>query len=241
MNEIIVYVIFLFLFVIGVILSYLYGKKQGTQNEKKEQMLAKQTATDLLEQARAQIQNEQKVALLETKEKIRSMEEAKNKEFAATQTRLTNNENEIKIMQKELVIRKEMLDKQDAIINRSVEVLKQKQDELANEIIKHEKVMEERVLELAKLTEADAREIVLADARKEVEADIANYIREQRVKAEYKVKQRSKSLLVQAMQKYSAEVATERTVSVVTLSNDELKGRLIGREGRNIRSIEMLT
>ena len=241
MNEITVYVIFLFLFVIGVVLSYLFGKKQGTQSEKKEQMLAKQTATDLLEQARAQIQNEQKVALLETKEKIRSMEEAKNKEFAATQTRLTNNENEIKIMQKELVIRKEMLDKQDAVINRSVEVLKQKQDELANEIIKHEKAMEERVLELAKLTEADAREIVLADARKEVEADIANYIREQRAKAEYKVKQRSKSLLVQAMQKYSAEVATERTVSVVTLSNDELKGRLIGREGRNIRSIEMLT
>jgi len=97
------------------------------------------------------------------------------------------------------------------------------------------------LFDLAKLSEKEAQKLVLDRTYNSVKQDVAKYVREQETKAAYKIKQKSKTLLTQAMQKYSAEVATERTVSVVTLPNDELKGRLIGREGRNIRSIEMLT
>lgn len=241
MGEIGIYVIFLLLAIGCAILGFSTGKKKGIASEKREQELAKQTANDLIENARTKIENEKKVSLLETKEMLRAMEQEKTKEFDNVRMQLTNKENEVKVTQKELKFREEMIEKQELLLEKEAGKIKEKQHALIEEIEVHDAHIAEQLSELAKLTPEEARTVVLDKAYKEVERDIANHIREQEAQAEYKIKQKSKNVLVQAMQKYSSEVATERTVSVVTLPSDELKGRLIGREGRNIRSIETLT
>ena len=241
MSEYIIYGTLLFGGLIACAIGFSLGRKQGRLNEKREQELAKQTADDLLNNARITIENEKKVSLLETKEMLRVLEEEKMQELDQKRNALITRENETTVMQKELDFREEMIQKVEKTLDQDNNEFKQKQREFDAFIIEENKKMEQKLMDLAKLTAEDAQKIVLERAYKSVEKDIANFIREQETKANYKIKQKSKDVLVQAMQKYSSEVATERTVSVVTLANDELKGRLIGREGRNIRSIEMLT
>jgi ribonucrease Y len=77
--------------------------------------------------------------------------------------------------------------------------------------------------------------------REQISDEVAAYIKDEEEKAKNEVHGRAKSILSLAMQKYASETTSERTVSVVDLPNDDMKGRIIGREGRNIRTIEALT
>jgi len=224
-----------------MVASFYFGKKRGQTIEKREQTVAAQTADDLLANARLTIENENKVARLETKEKLHALEEAKTKEFGQIRDQLIKDENELRVAKKELTFREELIQKQEQTLAQEHHVLKKNQEDFSLFTAEENKKLEQQLFDLAKLSEKEAQKLVLDRTYNSVKQDVAKYVREQETKAAYKIKQKSKTLLTQAMQKYSAEVATERTVSVVTLPNDELKGRLIGREGRNIRSIEMLT
>jgi len=229
------------LLIVTMILSFYIGRNRGQTIELRKQAEAQKTADDLRANARLTIENENKVARLEMKEKLRALEEEKTKEFTSIRDGLVKQENELRVAQKEITFREELIEKQQKEITQEMAALKQDRADFALFSAEESERLEQQLFELAKLSEKEAEKVVLDRTYKLVSKDIAQYIREQETKAAYKIKQKSKALLTQAMQKYSSEVATERTVSVVTLSSDELKGRLIGREGRNIRSIEMLT
>ena len=94
---------------------------------------------------------------------------------------------------------------------------------------------------IAGYTKNEARELVLKKVEEMMSLEIASLIKEREAEAKLEVDRKAKSMLVDSMQKYAGDVANERTVSVVELPNDEMKGRLIGREGRNIRTIESVT
>jgi ribonucrease Y len=96
-------------------------------------------------------------------------------------------------------------------------------------------------MEISGFSIDQAREIIMARVRESLSDEIATYIRDEEEKLKTKYRDVLKSCLSLAMQKYASETTTERTVSVVDLPNDEMKGRIIGREGRNIRTIEALT
>ena len=99
----------------------------------------------------------------------------------------------------------------------------------------------EELEKISKYTKEQARDAVMKMVEDKMSKEIATYIKEAEAEAKLNVDEKSKELLVGAMQKYAADITSEQTVSVINLPNDEMKGRLIGREGRNIRTIESVT
>ena len=119
-----------------------------------------------------------------------------------------------------------------------------KQKELQKEQVEVEEIRKQQVELLEKIagySKEQARELVLKRVEEMMNLEIASYIKERESEAKLEVDKKAKSMLVSSMQKYAGDVASEQTVTVVTLPNDEMKGRIIGREGRNIRTIEAVT
>lgn len=226
---------------VGGILSLFVGRRWGKQIERVQQKISKQTATDFLDNARNVAESEKKVMLLETNEKIRILEAQKQEEFTQLSKQLTQQKNANLLESKELDFLKQALVKQEAVHKVEYETFLEAKKTYDEYVQTTNSDISQRLSELAELSKDEAQKLVLAESYAEVSKDIAQFIKTEETKATYKIKQKSKNALVQAMQKYTAEVATERTVSVVSLASEDLKGRLIGREGRNIRSIEALT
>ena len=86
-----------------------------------------------------------------------------------------------------------------------------------------------------------ARDLIMKRVENDLEVEITSMVKEREIEAKLEVDKKAKDMLVMTMQKYASDVTNEKTVSVVTLPNDEMKGRIIGREGRNIRTIEAVT
>ena len=95
--------------------------------------------------------------------------------------------------------------------------------------------------EISGFSKDKAKEMVMTKVKEAMSLEIAEYIKERENEAKLEVDKKAKDLLVSSMQKFASDVSNEQTVTVVTLPNDELKGRIIGREGRNIRTLEAIT
>lgn len=136
------------------------------------------------------------------------------------------------------------LDKREETLGLREDRLDSKKEQLEQLNSKAEEVLRQqeiKLIEVSGLSQDQAKEIIMAKIQDEMSDEIAIFIKDEEEKAKSEVKSRSIELLSLAIQKYASETTTERTVSVVTLPNDEMKGRIIGREGRNIRTIEALT
>ena len=227
--------------IICAIIAFIVGRKQGQKLELEEQTKANQAAAQIIENAHQEVQRDRKVELLETKEMLRALEVEKKAEFDAIRAKLEKKQSEINLEMKEIVFREETLKEHEGAYEKNNEKLHRAQTDFDKYVLETSTSLEEKIVEIANLSPEDARGVILDRTKAEMTRELSAFIRAEEDKAKYKIKQRSKNFLVQAMQKYSAEVATERTVSVVALPSDDLKGRLIGREGRNIRSIETLT
>lgn len=119
-----------------------------------------------------------------------------------------------------------------------------KQKELQDEKVKVEELKKEQSALLEKIagySKDEARKIVLQKVEENMNNEIASYIKDRENEAKLEADKKSKALLVACMQRYAADVAGDQTVTVVALPNEEMKGRIIGREGRNIRTIEAVT
>ena len=122
-----------------------------------------------------------------------------------------------------------LLDKQteiQEIKNKMEDVLKQQLEELEN---------------ISHFSKEKAKEEIMKIVEAKMAKEIASYVKEREIEAKLDLDDKAKEMLVTCMQKYSADVTNEQTVSVITLPNDEMKGRIIGREGRNVRTIESVT
>lgn len=133
--------------------------------------------------------------------------------------------------------REENLDRKEQSIDDRKAALEEKHAKLDATITEQERKLQE----IAALTIDEAKQIVMDRTEEMMEAEVAAYIKEETDKAQDTAKEQSRVILANAMQKYAQDVTSERNVSVVALPNDDMKGRVIGREGRNIRTIESLT
>lgn len=158
---------------------------------------------------------------------------------------------EILDLEKKIVSREQQMDMREMGISKKEEELKQANQQLENknkELDKKQQVLQEKIdsiiVELQKVSQMsieDAKKELFKRVEQKMEHEIAAFMKGKEEEAEEKAAEHAKEVLSLAVDKYSQEVASERTVSVVALPSDEMKGRIIGREGRNIKTIEQLT
>ncbi|SNR88629.1 ribonucrease Y [Anaerovirgula multivorans] len=152
--------------------------------------------------------------------------------------------NELQKVERRLIQKEETLDKKsdvlehkDEKLNKKIKDLEDQQQEIQ---LLHEKELH-KLEELSGLTSEEARQLLLSDIEKEIKHEAAMMIREIETRAKEDAEKKAKEIITYAIQKCAADHVAETTVTVVQLPNDEMKGRIIGREGRNIRTLETLT
>lgn len=205
---------------------------------------AGKSAQRLLEDAKKASEENRKITLLETKQEIHLLKQETDKEIRERKKEAADLEN--KLMQRETRLdnRNINLDRREESLNQKERVIDERKNDLENLYSKVEELkaeQEQKLVEISGLSVEDAKSIIMARIEDEMSLEIASYIRDEEEKAKAEVKRKAQSLLANAIQQYATEAVNEKTVSVVALPNDEMKGRIIGREGRNIRAIEAST
>ena len=185
------------------------------------------------------------------KEKLLEAKEEEHKLKIEIDKEIKNKKAELGDLEEKLLIREGNIERRDQTLQNREQMLEEKENNIINkqkELQKEQVELEDIKQEQIKLLESiagysknQAREMVLKKVEEMMNLEIAAYIKDREAEAKLEVDRKAKAMLTSSMQKYAGDVASEQTVTVVTLPNDEMKGRIIGREGRNIRTIEAVT
>ena len=198
---------------------------------------AESRAREIIDDAVKAAEATKKEALLEVKEeslKAKNEFEKESKERRA----------ELQKYEKRVLSKEETVDKKADMLEKKESALVKREEQLAKTKAEVEKLNEQRIQELERisgLTSEQAKEILLQTVEDEVKHDTAKLVKELESKAKEEAGKKAKEYIVNAIQKCAADHVSEATISVVQLPNDEMKGRIIGREGRNIRTLETMT
>lgn len=228
------------LIVIALIIGYLVRVWHHEKNLRSSRM----TAEKIVEDGKREAEKAKRESVLEAKQEIFALRKEFDNDVRERRQVVLNLENKVSQREDTLNRRAVYLDKREETLALREEKLEEKREQLEQLNSKAEEVLkqqEDKLMEISGLTVEQAREIIMQRVRESLSDEIATYIKDEEEKAKNEVQSRSKNLLALAIQKYASETTTERTVSVVDLPNDDMKGRIIGREGRNIRTIEALT
>ena len=198
----------------------------------------------MLEKARKDADKIKRDYLLEAKEEAHKLK-------VETDKAIKEKKAEVKEQEERLLARESSMDRRDQTLQNRELMLEEKENNIINkqrdiqkEQEKVEEIKKEQITLLEKIagfTAAEAKDLVMKKVEDMMSLEIAAYIKDQEAEAKLEADKKAKSMLVSSMQKYASDVANEQTVTVVTLPNDDMKGRIIGREGRNIRTIESVT
>lgn len=174
---------------------------------------------------------------LEAKNKALELRQQAEAEITRRRNELNREEDRLQKRREELDIRADRLEKREQALNKRQSLI----DKRANEIEKlHAEELEE-LQRIANMTMEEARNVLLAEAEKEARADMARIIRQIEAEAREEGENRARKLITAAIQRVASEHVAEVCTSVVPLPSDEMKGRIIGRNGRNIHAFEQVT
>ena len=206
--------------------------------------LSTEKAEKIVEEAKLMAEKEKKRSINEGKIEINSYREQVESELRDRKKQISEQENKLDVREDSLDRRSTNLDRREEILNEKETKLDTRKEELDAQINKVNdtlKAQEEKLEEIAEMSREEAAKIIMDDVKERMRQEIAEYIKDEEEKAKLEVKNKAKNILALAIQKYSSETASETTISTVSLPVEEMKGRIIGREGRNIRTIESLT
>ena len=198
---------------------------------------AEEAAAKILIDAKKEAETRNKEALLEAKDEILRLRTEADRENK-------DRRNDIQRQEKRLQQKEESLDKKIDTIERQEENLHKSEQEINRQLEKAKAMNEEKIKELetiSGLTTAEAKQILLNSIENEIRHEAAIMVRDIEQQAKDEGEKRAREVISTAIQRIAADHVSETTVSVVPLPNDEMKGRIIGREGRNIRTLETLT
>ena len=198
---------------------------------------AEEKARGIIDEAVKAAEEKKRESMLEIKEESIKAKNDLDKEIKERRNEISRNER--RIVQKE-----ENVDKKLEAIEKREAGFAVKEEELRKQKIEISKLNEQRIQELERisgLTSEQAKEYLLKTIEEDVKLDTAKMIKEMENKAKEEANRKAKEYVVTAIQKCAADHVSETTISVVSLPNDEMKGRIIGREGRNIRTLETMT
>ncbi|MBX9972482.1 ribonuclease Y [Cytobacillus firmus] len=205
---------------------------------------AKDAAEQILEDAKREAEATKKEALLEAKDEIHKLRTDAESEIRDRRNELQKQENRLMQREENLDRKDETLDKREVLLEKRDDSLSKRQQHIEEMESKVDEMIKEQQAELERisgLTREEAKSIILERTEQEVAHDVAIMVKESETRAKEDSDKKAKEILSLAIQRCAADHVAETTVSVVNLPNDEMKGRIIGREGRNIRTLETLT
>lgn len=223
--------------IVGIVIAFGVGYfirknvAEGKINNAEES--ARKIVNDAVKEGEAQ----KKEMLFNAKEESMALKESIEKDNRERRSELQKTEN--RLIQKE-----ENLDKKSANLERNEDRLEKRNKELEAKQEKLDVLLEKQVKELERisgLTFEEAKQILLEDVAKETRGEVAVMIRQIEAESKATADKKAKELIAQSIQRCAADHVAENTITVVNLPNDEMKGRIIGREGRNIRTLETMT
>ncbi len=228
------------MFVLGLILGVIvllvinYLKVKNSQSK----------AELIIDKAKKDADKIKRESLFETKEEIHKLK-------LETEKEIKEKKNEVKETEDRLLQRENNIDRRDVTLQNRENALEERENNLLDKQKKIQETAEEmenikkeqlEILEkISKFTKEQARDAIMKNVEDSMDKEIASYVKEREAEAKLELDDKAREMLVTCMQKYAADITNEQTVSVINLPNDEMKGRIIGREGRNIRTIESVT
>ena len=230
--------------VVGIIVGVILGKLIFARDTRKQVEDAEQQSKKLIADAQMQAETLKKEKLLEAKEKFVQLKSDHDREVLDRTRKIGDQENrlkqkEVSITQKELNLDKQ-LKENDSIkenLSRQIEVVNQKRTELE----KHQEEHIRRLEKIAGLTADEARNQLIESLKSEAHSQALGIQQEIIDDAKQKANKEARKIIIQTIQRTAAEQAIENAITVFNLETDEIKGQIIGREGRNIRAIEAAT
>ncbi|MBO4359341.1 MAG: ribonuclease Y [Eubacteriaceae bacterium] len=214
---------------IGIVLANNSGKGKVAE--------ARQQAAQIVNDAVNESERIKKDRIADAKEEIYGLRKDLDKE-------MHDRRNEVKRLEDRIMQKEEAIDKKMDQIEKRDENSQRKAREIENKEEKINKLYQQQINELEKisqLTFEDARQILLDETEKQISRETALLIKNKEAEAKEEADKKAKEIITYAIQRCAADHVAESTVSVVNLPSDEMKGRIIGREGRNIRALETLT
>lgn len=219
-------------FVLNIILNYI---RENSANKKVE---------IIIEKARKEAEKLKRDSILESKEEIHKLKLDCDKEIKEKKLELKESEDRLMLREQNMDKRDELYQKRESTLDERENKLFEKQKQIQDEQVKVEEIKQQQLdllQDISGISKEEARVMVMDKVKESMSIEIAAYIKESENEAKLEVDKKAKDLLVSSMQKFAADVANEQTVTTVNLPNDDLKGRIIGREGRNIRTLEAIT
>ncbi|QVK19992.1 ribonuclease Y [Mycoplasmatota bacterium] len=205
---------------------------------------AKKTSQKILDTAKREADKNRRESIIELKQEIHTLKVDADRDIKARFKVLTESENRLSKREERLDARVTNLDKRESMLNNKEHQIESKKSELDEKNSKMQAILlreEEKLVEISKMSTEQARVLIMNKVENKMSLEIAAYIKEAETEAKRTADKKSQTLLANAIMQYANDATSEKTVSVITLPNDEMKGRIIGREGRNIRTIESLT
>lgn len=235
-NTVMSILFLIFGLIIGVVGAFIIVSITGFGAGKK--------AEKILSDAKREADRHKRDSLLELKEESHRLKMDTDREIKEKKSELLSNESRLLERERSLDKREELLQKRDSALEEKNENLNSLQNKIQEKEAKMDELLKEEMKELeniSKFSKEKARAQILDRVEASMAREISSMIKEREQEAKLECDKKAKNLLVETMQKYSNDVVTEQTVTTINLPSDEMKGRLIGREGRNIRTIESVT
>ena len=225
------------LVIVSAVISHFVTVSNLKKNAESKIGNAESKAREIIDDAVKTAEAKKKESLLEIKE-----ESIKNKNELERESK--ERRSELQRYEKRVLSKEEALDKRSEAIEKREASFTAKEEQLKQREKKVDELSQQRVQELERisgLTSEQAKEYLLKTVEEDVKHDTAKMIKEMEAQAKEEADKKAKECVVTAIQRCAADHVAETTISVVQLPNDEMKGRIIGREGRNIRTLETLT
>ena len=208
-------------------------------------MKSKEKKSDnIIEKAKKEAEKLKRDTILEIKEEQYKLKQDVDREVKEKKLEVKDLEDRLQQRENSIDRRDQILQDRENLLSEKENNLVQRQKDIQALEEKTDGVLKEQLEKLEKISgfsKEEARKMVMKHVEESMTKEIAAYIKDKEAEAKLDVDKKAKNLLTLAMQKYASDVTNEATISVINLPNDDMKGRIIGREGRNIRTIEAVT
>lgn len=238
------YTIIAVISVIGFVIAFAAAYAIGNKMSKNKIAEAEQSAKNIIKDAENEAKNIKKEKMLEAKEEMHRKKQELESEAHEKRLKLNELEKQIKKREEGVESKLDLITKKERQIQGYDEELKGREEKLKERTLEIDKAIDEQTKKLeqiAGLSRDEAKKQLIDQFVNDAKTQASIYIRQIREETKSKAQRESQNIIVQAIQRTASDHSTENTVAVVSLESDEMKGRIIGREGRNIRAFEAAT